>query len=339
MRGRLLIALVVALAPACAGKKRGEHATAALPAIDGLAAVPASATVVIGADVTRLADSELVRRAIAAMFERDPELEQRLARLTADCKIDPARDIRGITIGMGREPDQVVLIAAGRFDEAVLTGCLHRHMSEGGGSLTTRTSGGRVYYLAKDGDHEVWLTLGSGGSLALSPSQAWLEEAVGTGAKAADNAALMDAVHRIDDGKTLWAAGLVPDRVGHGLVEATHAAIESEPRAIYGDLALGDGVRARMGVMMATPEDAKALESKATFELALGSLVAQEWGLGPIVNRVHARAEGAILEIELALSPVEVNELLEALGNAEVDTGGGADKDPGPAPPDAGKQE
>ncbi len=333
---RILLACALAAAPAC-GKKRAESTSKGLPAIEGLAAVPASATVVIGADVSKLAGSELVRRAVASMFQRDPELEQHLDGLARECQIDPATDVRGITIGMGTEPDQVVLIAAGRFDEAALSACLHRRMSASGGSFTTKTSGGRVFYLARDGDRSVWLTMGGSGTLALSPSQPWLEQAVGPGGKAGDNAMLMDAIDRIGEGQTLWAAGLVPAEVGKGLIDATRGQIEERPRAMFGDLALDAGISARLGVIMASPEDAKTLESKAVFELALGSLVAQEWGLGPLVARTRARAEGAILQIELTLSEVEVNELLTALGSAEVDRGGVPDKDP--ASPQPGTQE
>ena len=333
---RILFACALAAAPGC-GKKRSENTSRSLPAIEGLAAVPASATVVIGADVEALAGSELVRRAVAAMFERDPELEHHLEQLAAECHIDPRTDVSGITIGMGPEPDQVVLIAAGKFDEATLSSCLHRRMSAGGGSFTTKTSGGRVFYLAREGDRSVWLTMGGGGTLALSPSQPWLEQAVGPGSKAGDNATLMDAIQRIGEGRTLWAAGLVPAEVGNGLIDATRGQIEERPRAMFGDLSLDGGVSARLGVVMASAEDAKTLESKAVFELALGSLVAQEWGLGPLVARTRARAEGAILQIDLRLSEVEVNELLTALGNAEVDTRGVADKDP--ASPEPGTQE
>jgi hypothetical protein len=207
-------------------------------------------------------------------------------------------------------------------------------MAESGGSLTTRTVGGRVYYLTKGTDREVWLTMGGAGTLALSPSQPWLEEAVGSGPKAADNVVLTDAIRRIHDGRTLWAAGLVPEGVGKGLIDATRGQIEERPRVMFGDLRLDQGLQARLGVVMASPEDAKTLESKAVFELALGSLVAQEWGLGPLIARIRAKAEGPILEIELGLSPVEVNEVLTALGTAEVDSGPPADKN---APfPDSG---
>ncbi|HTM23087.1 MAG TPA: hypothetical protein VL172_21350 [Kofleriaceae bacterium] len=337
MRAAVLLACTaLALAPAC-GKKRTEKGAPALPALDGLAAVPASATVVIGIDVPALAGSELVRRAVQAMFERDPELRRRLDRLTAACQIDPARDLRTLTIGMGAEPEQVVLVAAGNFEEAALSTCLNRYMAESGGSLTTVTVGDRVFYLTHGTDGDVYLTMGGAGTLALSPSRAWLEEAVGGGPKASTHPVLADAIGRIRDGRTLWAAGMVPEKVGKGMIDATHGQIEERPRVFFGDLRLDDGVQARLGAIMASPEDAKTLETKAVFELALGSLVAQEWGLGPLIARTRAHADGQILEIELGLTPVEVNEVLTALGTAAVDTGPAPDKNA--APLDAGKQE
>ena len=61
------LAVVAALAGGCREKSASEEAKAAVAQVEGIDAVPASADVILGAEVPLLARSALVERAIAGM--------------------------------------------------------------------------------------------------------------------------------------------------------------------------------------------------------------------------------------------------------------------------------
>jgi hypothetical protein len=315
MRTRLLLVLLV-LGAAC-GSKKNEAEPAASVKTPGLvkshtmAAVPASATVVLGVDVAALADSPLVELAAGYMLKRDPVLEDRLTKLSAACNLELRRDISRLVIGMGSEQGQVVLIASGKFDEPALTACLNRSLTSDGGSFAARQVDGRTIYRADGGHGAVWLGFGGGG-LALSVSDAWLIEAFSGGAKVGESPSLGPVLAAVDQSAPVWGAALVPARIGAGVSGATGGLVQQGPSAMFGTLSLADGISARLVANMASAEDAKALATKAVFELALSAMVAQKVGLGPIVSQVKADAEGAQVRFALDLSISELNQVFVA---------------------------
>lgn len=313
---RIAVVALLLVAAACGGKKQEAEPSAAvktpgLTASPNRAAVPASATVVLGADVAALAESPLVELAIGYMLERDPVLAARVTSLSQDCELDLRRDLSKLVIGMGPEAGQVVLIATGRFDERELTGCLNRSLSSSGGSFVARPGEGRTIYKADGGQGAVWLGFG-GDSLAIAVSDEWLVEAYGAGAKVGDSPQLQGVLAQVDQDAALWGAALVPERIGKGVQGATGGMVQQGPSAMIGTLSLKDGISARMVAMMASPEDAKALATKAVFELALSAMAAQRVGLGPIVSKVKADADGAKVRIQLDLTISELNQVFTA---------------------------
>lgn len=312
---RVAVALLL-VAAACGGKKNESEPassvkTPGLVASPNNPAVPASATVVLGADVGALAETPLVELAIAYMLERDPVLDERMTRLAQDCKLDLRRDLAKVVIGMGPQSGQVVLIATGRFDEGQLTACLNRSLSSDGGSFVARPSDGRTFYKADGGQGAVWLGFGRD-TLAVSPSAEWLAEAFADGPKVGDSAQLKSVLGQVDQGAAIWGAALVPERIGAGVQGATGGVVTQGPSTMHGTLGLQDGVSARLVATMASPEDASTLATKAIFELALSAMVAQRVGLGRIVSKVKTNAEGAQVRIQLDLTISELNQVFTA---------------------------
>lgn len=318
---RVAIALAATLALAGCGNKKGDSAQASAPPTIELAAVPASAEVVIGADVRKLAQSRLVELAVQQMYRRDPGLETRIDALRTDCGIDPGRDIERLVIGMGPAPDQVVLIAAGGFEDSAVATCLNKIAAAGGGSVNAQSVDGRVIYKVDNGETVVWLAVGAGGVLAVSPSEAFLRDALGGGGKVWNAPAMTSFLTRVDRSRTLWAAGLIPGRTGAGLVEVTSGAVKAPPVAVFGTLELDSGMSAELGLVMASADDATTASSRAVIELALGASVAQRYGLGRLVSKVKASAEGEILMISADLTMQDLNDLLAgATGAKGLDT-------------------
>jgi hypothetical protein len=77
---------------------------------------------------------------------------------------------------------------------------------------------------------------------------------------------------------------------------------------------------------MATPADAKTLESFAKSQLALMAMAAQAKSLGRIVDKIAIAADGDLVKFRASLDIDEVNQLISALD------GGGADAQGSPPP-------
>src|SRR5690349_10108790 len=94
---RLLLACSVAalVASGCGGKKE-KPATA----VAGLSAVPATAQVVLAADVARVASSPLVTRAVETLLLKDADLMSRWQRLHDTCKLD-INKIKTVVLAIG----------------------------------------------------------------------------------------------------------------------------------------------------------------------------------------------------------------------------------------------
>src|SRR5262245_18058675 len=91
---RLALVCAAALLAGCGSKKK------AAPEVSGLAAVPASATAVVVADVVRVVDSTLVVRAVDQLLLGDPALRERWDAVTTNCKID-AHKLKHVVLAIG----------------------------------------------------------------------------------------------------------------------------------------------------------------------------------------------------------------------------------------------
>jgi hypothetical protein len=76
---------------------------------------------------------------------------------------------------------------------------------------------------------------------------------------------------------------------------------------------LSDGASMQLGVVMATPEDAKSLESYVNAEKALLSAAAQLKSLGPVVAKISVTVENEVVRFRAPLTVEDLNLLLSAL--------------------------
>jgi hypothetical protein len=327
----LLVALVAVALPGGCKDSHKDDAKTSRPTkvadIDGLAAVPADARVVIGADVEALAASRLVRRGVRQMLARDPGLQSRLESIAHECALDVRTDLARVIVAIGTEPDQVVLVAEGRFDEAHLAACVGKSMHAVGGELTTARARGRTLYHARstDASGDVWFALGSADTAVVSASRAWLDRALDDSKNIRDNEAIAGLIDRAGPGAALWAAGRVDPVVGKGLVDTTGGAVKSPPRAAFGHAELEDGLHAELGVQMATAADATAAVSFARPQLDTLSLLAQKHRLGRLVRHLRIDASGSTVTLRLEVGADELGSVL-----SPIDTGAATDENPQP---------
>jgi hypothetical protein len=318
-------ALVGLTAPGCSSKAESRGGGAV--AVSGMSAVPANARVVVAFDVDRLAGSQVVARAAAQLVAHAPDLGARIERLSKDCGIDVTTQVRRVILALG-DPDQgqVLLVATGSVTEAALAQCLTRVVGGGGGSVNGRMVNGRTLYTIKEGTRTVHFTFGQADTVVIGTLEPWVLEAVGPGKKVGDTAEMKELLARVDAKAPVWAAGLVDSRVAAGLVRASKGQIARGPQAVFGTLDPVDGLRAELGAVMPSEDDAKAMESLVKPQMGLLAVAAQVKGLGPVVGKLTARREGTVVRLGLALTEAELNQVLKA-----IDMGAPASQDAPPA--------
>jgi hypothetical protein len=319
-----LAALVSLDLSASCGKKSSGPALE----LTGLAAVPASAEVVIAADVPRIIDSPLVQRAFDMLLARDADLSARWQKLHDSCKLD-AGQIKHVILAIG--PHQgpqpgtgpVLMVATGKLSETELATCVRDMVGHGGGSVTVKTAAGRTLYEAKDGNRTMFFAFARADTVVLGSNEEFVTEALGPGKKALDNPDLKRWIELADQRAPIWAAGHVDERVRQGLVRVTSGKVSAGPTAIAVSADASAGAKIELVLLMANAQDAKALESFANMQKGLLGYAAQAKQLGGLVDRIAITSDHDLVRFSVALAITDVNELVSALdgkGSAAQDS-------------------
>jgi len=312
------LAIVGALAVgACKKKSSGPS-----PEVTGLAAVPASAEVVIAVDVQRVVGAPLVSHAVEVLLQRDSVLADRWQKLHETCKLDVkqfSHVVLAIGPHAGPQPGTgpVLVVATGKLVETELAACVRGMVGQGSGGLTATPLGDRTLYQAKDSGRVMYFAFGRPDTLLMSASEELITEALGTGKKITDNPDMQKWFGMVDQRAPIWAAGRVDDRVRQGMVKTMNGAITAGPSAMVVSVDLSKGVKVEAGAVMASPADAKALESYAKTQLAGIGMAAQFKGLGKLVDMIEVTSDGSLVRFIAAVDSEQVNQLLSVLDGGE----------------------
>lgn len=332
---RLLI--VLAIAAAC-GKK--HEPSGPPPEVTGLAAVPATAEVIIGADVAKLSQSPIVERMVDALLSRDSKLLASWKQVRDGCKIDVVKQVKHVMLVLGPTPaggragtGPAVMIATGSLPEADLSECVGKLVGKGGGAVTGRSIGGRTLYEVKDGARAVYFAYGRADTVVLGNTEAYVLEAVNPGKKALEHPELSAWLKQVDQNQPLWGVGRVDERVRKGLVGVLPG-LKSGPTAFVGTLDPTDGAKVMLGAIMASAEDATQLESFTNNQKKFMAMAAQRMSLAKVVNKVAIQTAGSIVYFRAPLDMADMNQLLSVL-----DGGNGAKQDATPSAGSAGSVE
>jgi hypothetical protein len=329
------LAIALLAVAACGSKSSAPKGMA--PEVSGLAAVPATAEVVLAADIGKLSGSPVIERAVDQLLLRDPTLAASWQRVKDSCKLDIGKQVKHVMLAIGPAAGPqvgsgpVLMVVTGSLPENDLAACVRTMVGQGGGTLTAKPSDGRTLYLAKDGNRTMYFAYGKPDTVVLGSNEAFVTEALGKGKKAQDNPQLMRWLAIVDQTAGFWAAGRVPERVRQGLVKNTEGKVATGPVAFVASGNLQQGADVTLGVVMSSPEDAKTLYSYANQEIGLLTAVAQMKSLGAIVGKLSIVAEKEIVRFHAALTVDDLNQLLSAL-----DGGAPPAQDSPPAPPGPG---
>ncbi len=341
-----LVVGTMAVGLGCSDKKKSENDTPAKvvpPAVQGLEAIPASATQVIGVDVAALANSPIVLRALERMFASKPALRDGFRKVLGDCKLDLKSDVSSATIALiptaNGESDSL-LVAKGRFEEGALVACLGKSLnSESGGRLETATLDGRSLYHQVGGEAPgLWFSFGSKETVLVSSGRPALEAALGTGAKFAKaTTGVASLLSRANTSANLWAIGAIPSDVGEGLVGASGGLVKA-PLAVVASADLSSGLSLGADLQLRSSEEANTLISQAKAQIAAAALVLQIDSLGRMVQKAELSADGSWATLRWAITNEELQDLMGAnlsgLGASKngsgIDNEGANDENPAP---------
>ncbi len=330
--------VLVSLAATCflgggCGDKKKEvksdpPASAEVLAVEGLDAIPASATAVVGIDVAKLSQSDLVLRAIERMFAGDKTLEADISSVLTACQFDMKSDLHFATIAIvprqEKGLDDSLLVAKGNFNESAISACLGRFLEEKGGKLEiSETSGRRIYHEVSPDRREQsgrWLAFGSSDTLLVSSGQALLLLALGEGEKLSGNAGVLSPYlpkAKLDSG--IWAVYQFDEIVAQGLIKASQGQLGPAQAAVaYADV--GKGLSTRIQVEMASESDAKALISLVKAQLTAAAMIFQLDSAGRLIQKIEGSSTGAWANLTWSLSEQELADLLGSnlLGNGST---------------------
>ncbi|HEX8106949.1 MAG TPA: hypothetical protein VF516_04430 [Kofleriaceae bacterium] len=317
---RSALYLILALCAAVPGCGKKDVPSGPPPELTGLAVVPASVEVVVGADLVKLTDAPVIDRALEQLLMRDATLSDRWQRLKDECKIDLGKQIKRVMLALGPNrpgpapgTGPVLMVAVGSLQETELQQCVTKLIGAGGGSVTGKSVAGRTVYLAKDGNRTMYFAYTRPDTVVLSADEAYLTEALGPGKKAPDNPDLTAWRKLVNQSAPLWAVGRTDPRIRDGLVQLTERKISEGPVAFALSADLADGARLQLSAVMNQPDQAKALESYVKGELALLTAAAQLRSLGSVVGKIAVASDGNVVQFHAALTVDDLNRLLSVL--------------------------
>jgi hypothetical protein len=312
-----LLLLAGACALGCGRKSDGPNGPA--PEVTGLAAVPSNAEAVIGADVSKLAGSPIVARAVDQLLLKDSTLGAAWTQVRDGCKIDFTTQVKRVMLVIGPTPPggragtgPAMLIATGTIPEHDLNECVGKLVGKGGGSVTGKAVAGHTVYEVKDGARGMYFAFGRPDTVVMATSEAYVIEAIGPGKKLPDNPEFAVWLKLVDQNQPIWAVGHVDDRVRKGLVGVLEG-LKAGPSAIVGSIDPTNGAKLELGAVMASADDAKQLESYVNDSRKLFGMIAQAKSLGSIVNKVKITSADTVVRFKVELDMADVNHLLSML--------------------------
>jgi hypothetical protein len=307
-------ALAALLAILLAGGCRGGCRKSPSPPETVLAHLPRGATFVAAVDLARIRTTALWGR-VSALAEESPEDRKSLQRLSERTGLDPLRQIHRIVAAFpddARQSGQFALLIDGEgFDERRLVA----YAREQGSKIEVRSRKGRTLY-GSGNTAGFFLgrsrfVLGGGGW-----AEALADLADGVPGSAADNGELVHLVERVDRGRALWFAAVVPADLRRSLMADPKLESAGSVTRLAAAADLGPGLTADLVADLSNAADAATLVARiqTTVRESKRNAKMLMLGLGPYLDALVTRADGPTLRVSLALAEGQVKDLIDRLG-------------------------
>lgn len=316
--------LSVAGAVSCRGGCGGGARPETRPLGGRLALFPIETQFVAAIDFTKLRATPVAAQ-LAGLAARSAADQQQIDAFTQRTGLDPLKQIDSLLVGFPdearRRGELALVMRASRFDQARLVAYARDTLQKTGDDLVSTPRGhvilwsarkdpgvagffldDRTFVLGASGWAEKMADLSGGGAPAGASAETNLE-LVGLCQRAAQDG---------DHPHALWAAALISAE--------TRRRFQTDPElknaASVLRMALGidlqAGLEAALTADLSTPAEAQALASRVTETLrdAKRNPLVLMGGLGPDLDSVTTRAEGATFRLRLSLGEAQVSDLL-----------------------------
>lgn len=277
----LALACVGLTAPAFANDGKGN-----------LRQAPADAFGIVHFNVARMRTSPLVQEFIKAA-EESPDGKEAMAVMKDKIGMNPKDDLNGITVMVPQDVPtggKPFVILNGKYDVAKA-----KAAAKGEGGLTEKGN----LMVGPDGMALAF----ENGRIVAGPEASVTAALGGKGG----NKALEALAGAADAGKDMWFAASVPPAMAGMLTAADPLA--ADIKAATGSLDLAGGALAlKVAISTGKPESAAQLAEKANAMLKeAGAQALGQIGLGNVAKNINIAANGAVLNVTIALTVAEVN--------------------------------
>lgn len=321
-RTRAGLALALSIALVGCGRDRepardNTHRSPPPATVDGLAALPPGARVVLGINVPQLrqqAVGTLLWERLSARLAPGPKGADSLSAWLNSCGT-PAENLDAVALALGdlSKPDELLLVVVGPLDPARLTACLKAAVAPTGQVTQIDVQGAPAQHVVHGG-RELWLAFGSPRTLLVAGSPAWLARA--REPRQADPLKWL-APARL--GAAAWAVvGDVP-QVLPELAPALGKPPTAAPRRVLGSLDFQEGLELRVDFELETPSDATDLASFLKARRPALVALAQTVGAGRFVQDIAVTTEQSSTRTLLQLRGKNVGHLEEWLGKPKTE--------------------
>jgi hypothetical protein len=244
-------------------------------------------------------------------LEKDGRLEIRDRDLTHLLKIDPFKDITGLTVfGLGPGEKQTVFAVAGRFDKARLLTLLdldekHQEVPYGGFTIYVTSDGHGVPH-----GHGAFI---NDGLIVYTESRTAIEKVLDTAAGKAKNfssSGLSAAFKNLPAGAFL--SGVAEDLAGLDRDLRRSKIAEAAKDFFFAAQEKGDSFQLRLEVTADSPESAKNMADIVQGFVALGRMSQGEGRRGipaSLTSGLQVRMDGKVVRLELDMPSRDVADL------------------------------
>lgn len=295
-----------------------------------LAALPPEARIVLSIDVARVRASRFWKT-LADLVAEDAEDKKLIADLAAATGFDPLRQLKRVVAAFpddARQRGEFVLLLDGEgMDERRLVAWARDQAKGQGAALVSRSHAGRTLWTAQGSGVSAFFVRGE---RVVIGGGGWAEKAAAlvdapAAPSAAGHAELASLCRRLGKQRAVWAAAIVPAEVRRALLGADGGADATGAisRLAFG-LDLGTSLDAELVLELSNEADARALAARVQTSVAEAKKNAQVLmlGLGPYLEPLTVKAQGASVHFALSLPEAQANDLLSrAAGLARLSRG------------------
>lgn len=272
----------------------------AVPASD-LALLAGDSELVLGVNWQELQASSIWKTFAFPALMKEKDVVTFVAEIKNRCGIDLATEPKHITIGLkdldAELPDGGAVVTG--LDKAKLLACPMKFKAEADKEHTViKTEGDTVLALDSDG-YGMGLTVVGDRALFLigkSMSKARFDTAIAGASSLASSKGFMDMHGKIDTKQTGWGFFR-----GATMEKEVSEVVGSKPKAVYGSVAMKDGVQVQVRARLDSPETAQ--KTVATMSEQVGQAKEQ-------LDKAEIAADGQDVKLDIAAAGAKLDALI-----------------------------